>query len=94
MIEIKNKKAYFDYFVEKENLFKKGVGFLKAKFFGKKYNKRTLFRMRQFYNTFSDEKVSPLVSQLSWTHYRELLKFDNKNEINYYNVKNANVKLD
>ncbi|MBO5726170.1 MAG: DUF4422 domain-containing protein [Clostridia bacterium] len=26
-------------FVEKENIFKKGIGFLKAKFFGKKYNK-------------------------------------------------------
>lgn len=37
-----NRLAYKEcplYFVEKENLFKKGVGFLKAKFFGKKYNK-------------------------------------------------------
>ena len=25
---------------------------------GKKYNRRTLFRMKQFYNMFSDEKVS------------------------------------
>ena len=29
---------------------------------GKKYNKRTLFRMRQFYLVFSNEKVSPLVT--------------------------------
>ena len=27
---------------------------------GKKYNKRTLFRMKQFYNMFSSEKVSAL----------------------------------
>ena len=26
---------------------------------GKKYNKRTLFRMKQFYLVFSNEKVSP-----------------------------------
>lgn len=32
---------------------------------GKKYNKRTLFRMRQFYRVFSDEKVSALLTQLS-----------------------------
>ena len=31
---------------------------------GKKYNRRTLFRMKQFYNVFSNEKVSPLVTQL------------------------------
>lgn len=30
---------------------------------GKKYNKRTLFRMKQFYTIFSNEKVSPLVTQ-------------------------------
>ena len=36
---------------------------------GKKYNRRTLFRMKQFYNMFKDEKVSPLATQLSWSHY-------------------------
>ena len=35
---------------------------------GKKYNRRTLFRMKQFYNLFSNEKVSPVVTQLTWTH--------------------------
>ena len=29
---------------------------------GKKYNRHTLFRMKQFYKVFSDEKVSPLVT--------------------------------
>ena len=51
---------------------------------GKKYNKRTLFRMRQFYNVFSDEKVSPLVTQLTWTHYIILLTLKDYNEIYYY----------
>lgn len=36
---------------------------------GKKYNRRTLFRMKQFYNVFSNEKVSTVSTQLSWSHY-------------------------
>ena len=51
---------------------------------GKKYNKRTLFRMKQFYIVFSNENVSPLVTHLSWTHYVILLSLKNYNEINYY----------
>ncbi len=51
---------------------------------GKKYNKRTLFRMKQFYNTFSTEKVSPLATQLTWSHYSELLSIKNKHELMYY----------
>ena len=51
---------------------------------GKKYNRRTLFRMKQFYNIFSDEKVSPLATQLSWSHYTELLTIKDKNELMYY----------
>ena len=51
---------------------------------GKKYNKRTLFRMRQLYNLFSDEKVSPLVTQLSWSHYLILLSVKNQSAIYYY----------
>ena len=34
---------------------------------GKKYNRRTLFRMKQLYNVFSNEKVSPLATQLTVT---------------------------
>ena len=51
---------------------------------GKKYNRRTLFRMKQLYNMFYDEKVSPLVTQLTWTHYLLLLPVKDKNEIIYY----------
>ena len=51
---------------------------------GKKYNRRTLFRMKQFYKVFSDEKVSTLSTQLTWSHYSELLKLKNINAIIYY----------
>lgn len=51
---------------------------------GKKYNRRTLFRMKQLYNMFNDEKVSPLVTQLTWTHYLVLLSIKDKNAIYYY----------
>ena len=51
---------------------------------GKKYNKRTLFRMKQFYNMFSNQKVSTMSTQLSWSHYTELLPIKNKNELLYY----------
>ena len=51
---------------------------------GKKYNRRTLFRMKQFYNVFSNEKVAPLVRQLSWSHYLELLAIKDQNELLYY----------
>ena len=51
---------------------------------GKKYNKRTLFRMKQFYNVFRNEKVSPLVSQLNWSHCLILLPIKDINKINYY----------
>ena len=51
---------------------------------GRKYNKRTLFRMKQFYLVFSDKKVSPLGTQLSWSHCRALLSIKDYNKINYY----------
>ena len=63
---------------------------------GKKYNRRTLFRMKQFYNMFSEQKVSTLWTQLTWSHLRELLSKNNINEINYYikicNQRNLDVR--
>jgi len=50
----------------------------------KKYSYRTLFRIRQFYNLFSNEKVSAMPTQLSWSHYTELLVLNDFDEINYY----------
>ena len=51
---------------------------------GKKYNKSTLFRMKQFYNVFSDEKIAPLVRQLTWSHCLVLLPLKDSDKINYY----------
>lgn len=48
------------------------------------YSYRTLFRMKQFYIVFSNEKVSAMPTQLSWSHYVELLTLKDFNQINYY----------
>ncbi len=50
----------------------------------KKYNERTLRRMRQFYYAISKENWPTVSTNLSWSHYSELLSIDNVNEINYY----------
>ena len=51
---------------------------------GKKYNRRKIFKMKQFYNVFSDGKVSTLSTQLSWSHYIELLPIKDFNKLLYY----------
>ena len=51
---------------------------------GKKYNVRTLRRIRQFYNVFKGEKWSPSATILTWSHYTELLALNDINKINYY----------
>ena len=51
---------------------------------GKKYNRRTLYRMKQFYIMFHEGKVSTLSTQLSWSHYTELLSIKNESELYYY----------
>ena len=40
--------------------------------------------MRQFYKLIEEQKVSPLATQLTWSHYCELLPLKDTNEINYY----------
>ena len=61
---------------------------------GKKYNRRTLFRMKQFYNVFSNEKVSTLSTQLSWSHYTELLPIKDINKLYYYLNISINQRID
>ena len=51
---------------------------------GKKYNYRTLYRMRKFYELFKSGNLTTLWSNLSWSHYREILSLKNINEITYY----------
>ena len=50
----------------------------------RKYSYRNLMNMRKFYLIFKNKKVNALRSQLSWSHYRELLSIRNTDEIIYY----------
>ena len=49
---------------------------------GRGYTFSALSRMRQFY--LLSEKIATLSQHLTWSHYCELLAFDNVDEINYY----------
>ena len=49
---------------------------------GRGYTFSALSRMRQFY--LLSEKIATLSQQLTWSHYCELLVFNNVDEINYY----------
>ena len=65
---------------------------------GKKYNRRTLYRTKQFYIMFCEGKVSTLSTQLSWSHYRELITIKNPNLLKkdaddiFATVKQAQIK--
>ena len=50
----------------------------------KKYNPRTLRRMRQLYQFFEKQKWSPMGTKLSISHIRQLFGITDSNEINYY----------
>lgn len=60
---------------------------------GKGYSKKNLWLMLKFYEL--NEKVQTLSAQLSWSHYCELLSFENTDKINYYIelVKNNNLSV-
>ena len=60
---------------------------------GKKYNPRTLRRMRQLYVFFENQKWSPLGTKLSISHVRELFCLKDINEINYYSYICINENL-
>ena len=49
---------------------------------GQGYSKRNLWLMLKFYEL--NKKVQTLSAQLSWSHYCELLSFENTEKINYY----------
>ena len=54
----------------------------------KKYSYRNLMNMRKFYLRFKNPKLNALRSQLSWSHYRELLSIKDDDKIEYY-ISNA-----
>lgn len=61
--------GYGDAFVQKlADFFEKNYPELKG------FNRRGLYRMKQFYELYKDnEKVSPLVTQLSWTNHLKIM---------------------
>ncbi len=53
-----------------------------TKEFGKGFSKRNLERMRRFYNCFPI--ATTVLSQLSWSHYLELIKIEEESKRNFY----------
>lgn len=74
----------------KEKRAKYGEGLLKkwskllSKEYGNGYDYTNLSRMRKLYLTFKKVGTSCQQFNLSWSHYRYILKFDDENERNYY----------
>ncbi len=60
---------YGDFFIQKlADFFSQNYPTLKG------FNRRGLYRMKQFYELYKDEeKVSPLVTQLSWTNHLKIM---------------------
>jgi hypothetical protein len=56
--------------------------------FGKGFDERNLWYMRSFYTTFPN--VNALRSELTWTHYRILLRIENHDARNFYLIESIN----
>ena len=50
----------------------------------KNYSVRLLYRMLKYYSFVSEEKLPTLSAKLSWSHYDEILRFDDINKIAFY----------
>ncbi len=50
----------------------------------KNYSVRLLYRMLRYYDFISKGKLPTLSAKLSWSHYDEILRFDDINKIAYY----------
>ena len=64
---------YGDYLIEE-------VSKKLTEYFGKGFSKRSIERMRQFYRCFPI--ATSIMPQLSWTHYLELIKINEKEKRN------------
>ena len=51
---------------------------------GKNYSVRLLYRILKYYNFIITAKLPTLSAKLSWSHYDEILRFDDINKIKYY----------
>ena len=56
--------------------------------YGKGFNKTNLWYMRQFYLTFKN--LHALRGELTWTHYRLLLKVENEDARDFYLIDSIN----
>ena len=50
----------------------------------KKYSVRLLYKMIKYYKFLQKEKVPTVSAKLTWSHYDEILKLNDRVEINYY----------
>lgn len=50
--------------------------------YGKGFDKSNLSRMRKFYSLFNN--IDAMRQELSWTHYRLIIKVDDKKKRNFY----------
>src|SRR5659263_256095 len=60
-----------------------------TKEYGRGFNERNLWHIRSFYLTFP--KVNALRSELSWTHYRLLLRVENDDARHFYIIESIAV---
>ena len=51
---------------------------------GNKYSVRLLYKIRRYYNFINEEKLPTVSAILTWSHYCELIWFNDINIINYY----------
>ena len=51
---------------------------------GKSYSVRLLYRMLKYYDFVSKGKLPTVSAKISWSHYDEILRFDDVNKIAYY----------
>lgn len=59
-----------------------GISKKLTEYFGKGFSKRNLERMRKFYMCYPI--ATSIMSQLSWTHYLELIKIKEDDKRNFY----------
>ena len=69
-----------------------GISKKLTEYFGKGFSIQNLRRMRQFYLCFPIR--SALMSELSWTHYLELIKIKEKNKRDFYMKECVNSNWD
>ena len=51
---------------------------------GRGYSIRLLYKMLKYYNFISSGKLPTMSAKLSWSHYDEILRFDDVNKVLYY----------